>query len=181
MTNQILFIQGGGDNGFEADTALVASLQQALGKEYKINYPKLQSDESASDFGWIQLIGEKIDETNGDILLVGHSFGASMILKYLSESPANKRIKGVFLVATPFWDGQEDWQTALQLREDFADKLPEVPIFFYHCRDDEEIPFTHLQHYKRKVTSATFRELKSGGHQFNNDLTLVAIDIKSIK
>jgi len=32
MSKQVLFIQGGGDDGYEADKALVASLQTALGK-----------------------------------------------------------------------------------------------------------------------------------------------------
>ena len=48
------------------------------------------------------------------------------------------------------------------------------------CQDDEEVPFSHLDHYKQKLTQATFRELKSGGHHLNNDLTLVAADIKSL-
>ena|SRR5688500_17440298 len=179
MNRHILFIQGGGDGGYEADAELVASLQKALGKGYDINYPEIKSDESAPDFGWTQEIGNKLSETKSDVILVGHSFGASMLLKYLSENPVNKKIEGIFLIATPFWDGNEDWQKGLKLQEDFADRLPdEVPIFFYHCQDDEEIPFSHLGHYKQRLTQATFREIKSGGHQFNNDLTLVANDIK---
>jgi len=178
MNKNILFIQGGGDGGYKVDAELVASLQKALGKGYDINYPEIMSDESASDFGWTQQIGKIISETKSDFILVGHSFGASMILKYLSEKSANKKIEGIFLIATPFWGGNEDWQIGLKLQEDFANKLPDkVPIFFYHCQDDEEIPFSHLNQYKQKLTHATFREIKSGGHQLNNDLTLVANDI----
>jgi predicted alpha/beta hydrolase family esterase len=181
MNKHILFIQGGGDGGYEADKELVASLQKAVGRGYDINYPEIKSDESASDFGWTQQIGNKLYEIKGDIILVGHSFGASMILKYLSENSINKKVEGIFLIATPFWDGNEDWQIGLKLQKDFAEKLPvEVPIFFYHCQDDEEIPFFHLDHYKQKLTQATFREIKSGGHQLNNDLTFVANDIKSL-
>ena len=178
MNKNILFIQGGGEGGYEADKELVVSLQTTLGKAYVIDYPEIKADKSVSDFGWTQQIGEKIYETRGGIILVGHSFGASMILKYLSEKSANKKIEGIFLIATPFWGGNEDWQIGLKLQEDFANKLPDkVPIFFYHCQDDEEIPFSHLNQYKQKLTHATFREIKSGGHQLNNDLTLVANDI----
>ena len=181
MNKHILFIQGGGESGYEVDTELVASLQKALGNGYDITYPEIKSDESASDFGWPQQIGKKISETKSDVILAGHSFGASMILKYLSENSVNKRIKGIFLIATPFWDGNEDWQIGLKLQKDFADKLPdEVPIFFYHCEDDEEIPFSHLEQYKQKLTRATFRVIKKGGHQLNNELTLVANDIKAL-
>jgi predicted alpha/beta hydrolase family esterase len=161
MNKQILFIQGGGEGGYQADRALVASLQTALGKEYEIIYPEIKPDESAPDFGWAWQIGRKIHETTGDIILVGHSFGASMILKYLSENSVDKKITGIFLIATPFWNGNEDWETGLKLQEDFAETLPaKVPIFFYHCLDDEEIPFSHLAYYKQNLTQATFREIK---------------------
>ncbi len=93
----------------------------------------------------------------------------------------NKKIIGIFHISTPFRSGNEDWQIGLKLQGNFADKLPnEVPIFLYHCQDDEEIPFSSLDHYKQKVSQATFREIKSDGHQLNNDLTKVAIDIKSL-
>ncbi len=182
MKYPVLFIQGGGEGGYEADKTLVKSLQEKLGNEYDIDYPEIQNDDSASDFGWIKQIDEKISEAKDSFILVGHSFGASMILKYLSENSSNKKIRGIFLLATPFWSGKEDWKQGLKLQENFADKLTdEIPIFLYHCEDDEEIPFSHLDYYKQKFTQATFRVIKSGGHQFNNDLGLLVSDIESLK
>jgi uncharacterized protein len=181
MNKHILFIQGGGEGGYEVDKELVASLHKALGKGYEINYPEIKSDESAFDFGWPQQIAKKISEAKNDFILVGHSFGASMILKYLSENSASKKIAGIFLIATPFWNGNDDWVQGLKLQENFADTLPEdIPIFLYHCRDDEEIPFEHLEIYAQKLPKATVRQIASGGHQLNNDLSLVGNDIKSL-
>jgi len=180
MNKHILFIQGGGEAGYETDKALVASLQAALGNAYDIHYPEIKPDESAPAFGWLPQIGKNISEATSDVILVGHSFGASMLLKYLSENPVHKKITGIFLIATPFWNGNEDWQTGLKLQENFAAGLPAgVPVFFYHCADDEEIPFSHLDHYKQHLPQAGFREIKKGGHQLNNDLTVVANDIQS--
>ena len=176
----ILFIQGGGDDGYEVDKDLVASLQTALKKDYPINYREIKCDVSVPDFGWLKQISKHIIEIEGTIILVGHSFGASMILKLLSEHSFDK-IEAVFLIATPFWNGDEDWQTGLLLKDNFADKLPEdVPFFLYHCEDDEEIRFSHLILYQQKLARATFRKIKTGGHQLNNDLTLVASDIKAL-
>lgn len=181
MSKHVLFIQGGGDGGYEVDTTLVASLQAALGKGYDLNYPRMPTDEAAPDFGWPQQIGKKISAIKGEAILAGHSFGSSMLLKYLSESKVKKKIAGIFLISTPFWSGEEDWKKGFKLQENFADKLSkEIPIFFYHCRNDEEVPFSHLALYRQKLTWATFREISRGGHQLNNDLTLVAHDIKSL-
>jgi pimeloyl-ACP methyl ester carboxylesterase len=67
----------------------------------------------------------------------------------------------------------------LKLQENFIDKLPkDIPIFFYQCRDDEVVPFAHFSIYKQKLPWAVFREIAKGGHQLNNDLSIVAKDIK---
>jgi predicted alpha/beta hydrolase family esterase len=178
---QVLFIQGGGDGGYEADAKLVASLQKALGMDYQIIYPQMQTDTAAPDFGWPKQIGEGIGKLRDDIILVAHSLGASLLLKYLSENKTSKKAAGVFLISTPFWSGNEEWVQGLKLQKGFAENLPKNNrIFFYHCLDDEEIPFDHLTSYRHELPGATFREIKSGGHQLNNNLNLIAKDIKDL-
>ncbi|GAB3688295.1 alpha/beta fold hydrolase [Spirosoma flavus] len=179
---QVLFIQGGGSKeDYEADNHLVASLQGILGEAYRVHYPFLPTDESIPDLGRLNQISNEISRINDELILVGHSLGASMLLRYVSENEFNKKVTAIFLLSTPFWSGDEDWKVGFKLAEDFADKLSrEVPIFFYHSRDDEEVPFAHFAIYRQKLPWATFRELPSGGHQLNNDLTIVASDIKSL-
>jgi serine hydrolase len=181
MKKNILFIQGGGgEEDYAVDSKLVASLHEVLGEAYAIHYPLLL-DEPESDFGRGQQIGKNIALIRGEVILVGHSLGASMLLKYLSEKKIHKRIGGIFLISTPFWSGDEGWQQGLKLQEGFADRLPKgVPIFLYHCRDDEVIPFADLALYAQKLPQAFIREIESGGHQLRNDLKLVARDIKSL-
>ncbi|HET6539829.1 MAG TPA: alpha/beta fold hydrolase [Chryseolinea sp.] len=181
MRYHVLFIQGGGgDEDYQADAKLVASLQEVLGSAYTVHYPLLPN-ESSPDFGRRKQIAKEISLVKGEIILVGHSLGASMLLKYLSENEVKKKVAGIFLISTPFWSGQEDWKQGLKLHEDFPDKLPKnVPIFLYHCRDDEEVPFAHLSIYAQKLPQAIVREIGSGGHQLNNNLSLVANDIKSL-
>ena len=182
MGAQILFIQGGGSGGYEADEKLVASLRSALGSAYEVNYPQIIPDESKKDYGWLQQIGNAISDIKGEMILVAHSFGASMLLKYLSENKMREQIAGIFLIATPFWKGDEDWKQGLKLEENFVDHLPkDIPIYFYHCKDDEEIPFDNLLQYQQKLPRAIHREINNGGHQLNNDLKIVASDIKALR
>jgi hypothetical protein len=42
------------------------------------------------------------------------------------------------------------------------------------------VPFAHLALYRQKLPQAAVCEIVSGGHQLNNDLTVVAKDIKSL-
>jgi predicted alpha/beta hydrolase family esterase len=177
---QVLFVHGGGEGGYEADAKLAASLQAGLGAAYNVRYPRMPNEDSP-DFGWGRQIGLEIGTIKGEVILVGHSLGASMLLKFLSENTIRNPIGGIFLLATPFWRGDENWQKGLMLREDFADRLPnDAPIFLYHSRNDEEVDVVNLAIYAEKLPQATIREAASGGHQFGNDLTQVARDIKNL-
>lgn len=178
---QVLFIQGGGDDGYSADAAMVASLQQSLGDSYQVIYPQMPDNEDAPDFGWLAQIGRKIEQLQDGAILAGHSLGASMLLKYLAENEVTKPIAGIFLLAAPYWNGDEEWVQGLKLPLDFPKCLPQnVPLFFYHSKDDEEVPFAHLDFYRHFLPSATFTEVETGGHQFYNDLGLVAGDMKGL-
>jgi uncharacterized protein len=180
MKKNILFIQGAGEEDYAVDAKIVASLHKVLGEAYTVHYPLLLN-KPERDFGRGQQISKEIILIRGEVILVGYSLGASMLLKYISENKIHKHIGGIFLISTLFWSGDEDWQQGFNLREGFADRLPKgVPIFLYHCRDDEVIPFAHLALYAQKPPQATIREIESGGHQLENDLTMVAKDIQSL-
>lgn len=181
MNRQVLFLHGAGEGGYEGDKPLAASLQTNLGDGYLVHSPEIHIDEAAPDFGWPKQIGKKITQADDGLILVGHSFGASMLLKYLSENTVNRKIAGIFLLAAPFWSGDEAWKAGFKLKPDFAGKIPvDVPMFLYQCKDDDEVPISHFYRYKQQLTQAKFREIQSGGHQFDNNLAIVAEDIRSL-
>lgn len=180
MVKNVIFFHGGSEEDYEADAKLAESLTSKLGPGYSVHYPLLP-DTGEPDLGRRQQISHEISAAEENVLLVGHSLGASMLLVCVSESQIRKNIAGIFLLATPFWNGNEDWVEAFKLKPDFSKEINKnTPLFFYHCRDDKEVPFDQMATYKKHIPWATFREIKVGGHQFNNDLTLVAEDIKSI-
>jgi predicted alpha/beta hydrolase family esterase len=179
IKNLIFFHGGGSEEDYEADAKLVASLKLKLGPEYSVHYPLLPNN-GTPDLGRRKQIIHEISASKENVILVGHSLGASMLLACVSEIKIRKKIAGIFLLATPFWTGLENWVEAFKLQPDFAKHLDmETPLFFYHCRDDDEVPFGDLAIYKQQLPWASFREISAGGHQLNNDLTIVANDIKS--
>lgn len=177
----IIFIQGGGHGGYRADQKLVDSLKNHLGNDFKVDYPEIHSTETEADYGWTDQIDRAISKGGDHSILVGHSFGASMILKYLAEHPPRTKIKGIFLLATPFWRGEEPWVKGLMPKAGFAGRLPQgVPLVLYHAKDDDEIPFSHFRTYQKEIPWAKYRAIDTGGHQFNNDLSPIARDILAL-
>ena len=182
MKQQILFIHGAGTGAHEADSKLAASLQQALGAEYQVNNPKMPKENAPQYDLWKEELERQLVAFDGKVILVGHSLGGSVLLKYLSEEVVENPIVGLFLIAAPYW-GAEGWDVdEYKLHEGVAAHLPEdLPIFIYHSRDDEIVSFTHLAMYAAKLPQANIRGFDGRGHQFNNDLSQVAIDIVGMK
>ena len=181
MKGQVLFVHGGGEGAHAADGRLAASLREAMGDDLGVRYPKMPGEDAPEHGAWRGRISEELTRMSGEVILVGHSLGASILLKYLSEEEPEKPIAGVFLLAAPFW-GAADWEVEeYELRENFASKLPEgLPVSLYHGRDDEVVPFEHLALYAKKLPHATVRELGGRGHQFGDDLSDLARDIGEI-
>ena len=184
MNKQLLFIQGAGKGAYKEDEKLVASLRQLLGHEYEVHYPAMQNEDDADYETWQRQIEKNLAALDGVIIVVGHSVGASILIKCLEGD--TKKITRIFLIATPFWGGDKGWKyegyEALALPEGHANRLPSnARVFFYHSRDDEIVPFVHLALYAQKFPQATIRKLNGRGHQLHNDLSEVVEDIKSME
>ena len=181
MKRRVLIIHGGGQEAYEEDKKLAVNLQDVLGAAYDVRYPEMPDADSPEYGAWKEQIARELAALDGEVILVGHSLGGSILLKYLSEEEVEKPVAGLFLIAPPYW-GADDWEVSeYALQDGFASKLPpELLVFFYHSRDDEVVPFAHLALYREKVAHATFRELDGRGHQLNDDLSEVARDIKGL-
>ena len=182
MKRPVLFLHGGGEGAYEEDERLAASLRDGLGAAFDVQYPKMPNEDSPKYEAWRDRISQELTALDGGVILVGHSLGGSVLLKYLSEEQVERPIPGVFLIAPPYW-GAEDWEVSeYGLRQDFASKLPGgLPMFFYHSRDDEVVPFVHLTLYREKLPQAHFHEVDGRGHQFDEDLSEVARDIERLQ
>lgn len=176
MKQNILFIHGGG--GYQEDGKLAASLRNLLGSDYHVQYPQMPNEDAPQYAEWKAKIEQELAALGDKVILVGHSLGGSMLLKQFTESGSKAQIAALFLIAAPYW-GADDWKVEeYALPADFAAKIPQgLPIYLYHSRDDEWVPFDHMALYKSKLPGAVVREFDGCGHQFNDDLSAVAADI----
>ena len=109
MKRQLLFVYGAGEGAYDEDRKMVESLRDALGSSYEMRYPQMPEEDSPTYAAWSDRIASELAELDGEIFLVGHSLGASILLKYISEDRPVTPIAGMFLVAPPYW-GVENWE-----------------------------------------------------------------------
>ena len=157
---------------------LVKYLQKKLAGEYDILFPKIEKPNSPTYEKFKKMYALQFHEITEPIIVVGHSLGASTLLKYLSEEKPGISISGLFLIATPHW--QSDMKE-FQLKENFQASLKNIPaIFLYQSKNDSIVPFEHLEYYEKIFKQATVRKLPGKEHIFSKGLPELVSDIKSL-
>ena len=185
MAIHLVCVQGAGEGAYDEDAELVQRLHQALGDGFAVVYPRMPDEGNAPYERWKAQIEEHLAAISGEVILVGHSVGGSVLLKYLAGTDPDERILGAFLLATPLWGGdgwRYDGYEELELPPDAADRLAAgPPVFMYHCRDDEVVPFAHLGLFAKILPAVTTRALDTGGHQGATDLAPIVADIRRLQ
>lgn len=183
MKKQILFIHSAGPQGSgEGSSGLIEYLSNALRDDYVIQHPVMPEPENPRYEGWKKKLKEELEIMEGDLILIGHSLGASVILKFLSEEKYSNHIEALFLVSTPFWKKKDSQIEEFVLQKNFELKLKDLlPIYFYHSKEDEWVPFSHLDIYSKALPQATIRVLEGHEHEFASGLPRLVEDIKQLK
>jgi predicted alpha/beta hydrolase family esterase len=159
---------------------LAAHLAREVGPDYRVIAPEMPHADSPDYQSWRDRIELELAAIDEGVILVGHSFGGSVLLKYLAEGSYRKPIRGLFLVSVPDW-GPDGWAYAeFAVPDDVGSRLPATRIFIYHSRDDPEVPFAHLGYYQQHLPAATIREIAGSEHSFVGGLPMLVDDIKTL-
>ena len=165
----LLFLHSAGPQGpREGSGVLLAGLRKALGKPYRIRAPKMPRPDNPDYPPWKAAVAKEIARLRDGDVLVGHSLGGSVLLKYLSEEECGLRFSALFLAATPFW-GLPGWEyEGFALRRGFARHLPKMGrIALYHALDDDVVARSHALRYRKSLPGAELREVDGMGHAFD--------------
>lgn len=183
MRKQILFAHSGGtQNGPGMGSYdFVKWLRESLGDQYEISYPIIEDPEAPTFEMWETMLDQQLVQKNHPVMLIGHSLGGSMLLKYLSEQESDFNITGLFLVATPYW-GKGGWNVDdFKLKKDSSKHLPSLSeLHFFHCSNDPIVPFEHLNSYKQDFPNAMVHELQCNSHVFADGLPELVEIIKNL-
>lgn len=183
MTRTVLFIHSAGIQApKQGSYDFVEWLRRTLGDSYHVFYPMMPDPETPEYLSWREQLELSLALLDEEIFLVGHSLGGAVILKYLSEEKITNKIKGLFLIAVPFWGKDDEWQIEeFILQEDFAKTMPSIQkTVLYHSIDDEWVPSEHMISYQRKLRTAVTHLVPGRDHEFKNGLPILAEEIKKL-
>jgi len=197
MTQQVLVIHGGDTfetyekyleylNSIEINLDFLRSkgwkgnLQKDLGEGFDVLQPRMPNSMNARYKEWKIWFDKIVPMLDDQIILIGHSMGGIFLARYLSENTLDKKIKAVFLVATPFYPKDApcvDFHVpeSLDGLKNQVDK-----IFLYHSKDDPVVPFEDVEKYKEKLPNAQIRIFENRGHFSMEHFPEIVEDLKKI-
>ncbi len=154
-------------------------LESALGPGFKVHAPRMPDPEDPHHGAWADCIAEQMSGLD-EPFVVGHSLGASTLLKFLSQSAQPPAFKALFLIAVPFW-GDDFPEYAMT--DDELGQLRQIgPMFFYQSADDDVVPKSHFEKYRRALPQASFHLLQHRGHEFDQpDFPELTQDIRNFR
>src|SRR5690606_1098094 len=128
---------------------LVHWFSEQLTDGHAILCPIIEALEAPTYKMWKKLFQREFDRINTPLVLVRHSLGGSILLKYLSEEKPKIAVSALFLISTPLW-GKYGWDVDdFVLPDNFENVAPGIKhIYLYHCKEDNIVPFSHLNFYK---------------------------------
>ena len=125
-------------------------LRNALGEDYEVILPIMPNKFNARFEEWKLWFEKIIPFLNEEVVLIGHSLGASFVAKYLSENRFPKKLAGVFLVSGVF---DKDFLGYGLLSFALPEKLDmqTSKVYIYHSKDDPAVPFSALEQFHKAL------------------------------
>jgi predicted alpha/beta hydrolase family esterase len=176
----VLLVQGASKGAHAYDAKLAASLASQLGATYKVHFPRMPREEEPEYAAWAQALSNELAGlTTARLVLVGHSLGASFLLRYLALNDVAPELLGVFLVAAPFI-GEGGWRGTDFSLPATSERLNHLRLSFFQGDADETVPAEHLALYEEVFPQALVRRLAGRDHQLNDNLAEIAAEIRGL-
>ncbi|HEY4512323.1 MAG TPA: alpha/beta hydrolase [Candidatus Paceibacterota bacterium] len=138
-------------------------LREKLGEEYEVILPVMPNKFNARFEEWKLWLEKFFPFLNDEIILIGHSLGASFVAKYLSENKFPKKLKGVFLVSGVF-DKDSEGYSLLSFSLPEKLDLQTENVYLYHSKDDPVVPFSALDNFMKAFPQAHTRVFEDRKH-----------------
>ncbi|EAQ04485.1 hypothetical protein OB2597_10084 [Pseudooceanicola batsensis HTCC2597] len=170
----VLYIHGA---GAAPEDPPLADLRRRLGAQYHVLAPELGPPDPAT---WTARLKPRLGGIDRCTILIGHSLGASHLLRCLAELGPAAVPRALVGLAAPFW-GAPEWSVeGFELPRYAPDALAHLPIRLFHACDDQTVPVGHLGMWQEALPAARTYRLDGGGHTFRDNLAPVVMAIAEL-
>jgi len=161
-------------------------LDEQLGKRFEIIRPRMPLMDNAKYRDWKIYFERHLPYLRSGAILIGSSLGGTFLAKYLSEHKLPKKVLSTYLICPPFDNTVkgEDLVGGFTLKSDLSLlEKNSKNLYLFFSSDDETVPVSHAEKYRRKLKGAHIVIYKSkGGHfqisTFPEIIKMIKSDVK---
>jgi uncharacterized protein len=163
----LLFIHSAGlQTPGQGSSRLLEALRAGLPHGLHLVAPPMPKPDAPSAEGWIEATRKALDDIAGDVVILGHSLGGSTVLQVLERHGIPETLRGVILLAAPFWSADNRNVAEYALSQGAGVALKELsPLIVLQGEEDEEIPRDHAGRYRELLPQAEIRLLPGIDHE----------------
>lgn len=158
------------------------ALGEELGQDFEVILPSMPNKTNARYLEWKIWLEKLLPFLENIVVLVGHSMGATFLVKYLSENSFPKKILATLLVAGPYDDKDSgESLTDFALPESLGKFIQQGgKLYLYHSKDDPVVPLADFEKYKKKLPQAEVRTFEDRGHFTQSEFPELVEDVKNL-
>lgn len=143
-------------------------LREKLGNRFEIIKPRMPLQDNAKYGDWKIHFERHFPKLRNNIILIGNSLGGIFLAKYLSENKFPKKILSTYLICPPFDNTLtgEDLTGGFNLKPNLSlIEKNSKNLYLIFSRDDNIVPVSHAEKYRKKLKNAKIITYKSkNGH-----------------
>ncbi len=140
------------------------NFKEDLGRNYDVIIPKMPCKRNAKYIEWEIWFNNYIPFLKDSIILIGHSLGATFLIKYLLKNKFPKKISQLHLISAAIKEKNEDLASFLPPKN--LKPLEKIcsKIFLWHSKNDQIVPFSDFKILANQLINAEKMVYKNRGH-----------------
>lgn len=121
---------------------------------------------------WVEPFIESLNEIDDHepVTLIGHSFGGTVIMKYLTENQVTQKIKQVILIGSPLFGCDDKFSDKDNELRDNAQSYINVPITHIQSVDNNRVDIKHQACWQQRFPQMNIITKQSGQHEFHDGI-----------
>lgn len=161
-------------------------IEEKLGRNFEIIRPRMPLQDNAKYEEWKIYFERHIPCLKRNFIVIGSSLGGIFLAKYLSENKLPKRALSSYLICPPFEKTLTggDLVGGFKLKSDLSlIEKNSKNTYLLFSKDDDVVPISHAEKYKKKLKNAKVIIYKSKkGHfkisKFPEIIKMIKNDVK---
>lgn len=119
---------------------------------------------------WVKVLIESLNEvpTNEPVILIGHSFGGTVITKYLTENKVQHQIEKIILIGSPFFGCDEKFSDTQNMITGTLQVA--APLYHIQSVDDDRVNIKHQDCWKEAFPEIQLITEQHGKHEFHDGI-----------